>query len=130
MFIGGGVLQGQSWMFGKETLWPAKFNMFTIFTFMEKVCEPLHEIMIKWQWIILHITTGREHSPAHLHKIGLKFSWAWPHPSEYDPVFPTVSLSHQEASISLLSLFIRGQIEWKPQSQETNQTDYMDHSLV
>ena len=47
-----------------------------------------------------------------------------------DPVSPSVSLSDQEVSISLLSLFIRGQTEWKPQSQKTNQTDYMDHSLV
>ena len=34
--------------------------------------------------------------------------WAWPCPSEQDPVFPSVSLSHQEASISFLSLSIRG----------------------
>ena len=44
--------------------------------------------------------------------------------------FPTVSLSHQEASISLSSLFIRGWTKWKPQSQKTNQTYHMDHSLV
>ena len=37
------------------------------------------------------------------------------------PSFP-FSLSHQEASISLLSLSIRGQTEWKPQSQKTNLT--------
>ena len=36
----------------------------------------------------------------------------------------------QEASVSLLFLSIRGQLEWKPQSQKTNQTDHMDHSLV
>jgi len=42
------------------------------------------------------------------------------------PSFPTVSLSHQEASISLLSFSIRGQTDWKPQSQKTNQTDHMD----
>ena len=41
-----------------------------------------------------------------------------------------LSLSHQEASVSLLSLSIRGKTEWKPQSQTTNQTDHMDHSLV
>ena len=46
------------------------------------------------------------------------------------PSFLSVHLSHQEASISLLSLSIRGQIKWKPQSQKTNQTDHMDHSLV
>ena len=52
------------------------------------------------------------------------------HPSKQDPVSPTISLSHQEAYISLLSLFIRSQTEWKPQSQKNNQTDDMDHSLV
>ena len=44
--------------------------------------------------------------------------------------FPLVSLSPQEASISLLSLPIRQQTEWKPWSQKTNQTIHMDHSLV
>ena len=33
-------------------------------------------------------------------------------PSEQDPVSPTVSLSHQEASISLLSFSIREQTDW------------------
>ena len=51
-------------------------------------------------------------------------------PSEQDPVSLSVSLSHQEASISLLSFSIRGQIDWKPQSQKTNQSDHMNHSLV
>ena len=36
---------------------------------------------------------------------------SWPCPSEQDPVSPSVSLSHQEASISLLSLSIKGQTE-------------------
>ena len=35
---------------------------------------------------------------------------------------PQVSLSHQEASISLLSFSIRGQTDWKQQSQKTNQS--------
>ena len=35
-----------------------------------------------------------------------------------------------EASTSLLSSYIREQKKWKPQSQKTNQTDHMDHSLV
>ena len=52
-------------------------------------------------------TTGREHSPTHQQKIGLKIYWAWPCPSEQDPVSPSVSLSYQEVSISLLSLSIR-----------------------
>ena len=75
-------------------------------------------------------TAGREHSPAHQQKIRLKIYWAWPCPSEQDPVSPSISPSHQEASISLLSLSIRGQTDWKPQSQKTNQFDHKDHSLV
>ena len=55
--------------------------------------------------------TGREHSPTHQQEIGLKIYSAWPRPSEQDPVSPSVSLSHQEASISLLSLSFRGQTE-------------------
>ena len=63
-------------------------------------------------------------------EVGLKIYWAWPRPSEQGPVSPIVGLSHQEASISLLSLPVRGRKEWKPQSQKTNQTDHTDHSLV
>ena len=53
-----------------------------------------------------------------------------PPSSEQDPVDPSVSLSYEEASISLLSLSITGQTGWKPQSQKTNQSNHMDHSLV
>ena len=69
--------------------------------------------------------TGKEHGPAHQQKTGLKIYWTWPHPPKHHPVSPSVSHSHQEASKSLLSLSIRGQTEWKPQSQQTNQTDHM-----
>ena len=55
--------------------------------------------------------TGREHSPTHQQKIGLNIYWAQPCPLEQDPVSLSVSLSHQEASISLLSFSIRGQTE-------------------
>ena len=41
----------------------------------------------------------------------------------------SASLSHQEAPISLLSFSIRWQIDWKSQSQKTNQSNHMDHSL-
>ena len=44
---------------------------------------------------------GREHSPTHQQKIGLKIYWAWPCPSEQDPDSPKASPSHQEASTSL-----------------------------
>ena len=75
-------------------------------------------------------TPGKEHSTAHQQEIGLKIYWAWPHSSEQNPGFPTVGLSHQEVSLSLFTLFIRGQTDWKPQSQKNNQADHMDHSLV
>ena len=84
----------------------------------------LHHSLVSGQ------TRGREHSPAHQQKIGLKIYWAQPCPSEQDPVCPTVNVFYLEASISLLSLFSRGQTEWKPQSQKMNQTNHMDHSLV
>ena len=74
-------------------------------------------------------TTGREHSTTPEQKIRLKIYWAWLHSSEQDPNFPTASPSHQEASTILLSFSIRGQTEWKPQSQKINQTYHMDHSL-
>ena len=61
----------------------------------------LHHSLVSGQ------TTGREHSPTHQQKIGLKIYWACPCPSEQDPVSPSVSLSHQEA-ISLLSLSSEG----------------------
>ena len=54
----------------------------------------------------------------------------WCHPTISSSVVPTVSPSHQEAYTSLLSLPIRGQTKWKPQSQKTNQTDHLDHSLA
>ena len=59
--------------------------------------------------------TGREHSLAYQQKIGLKIYWPRPHPSEEDPVSPSISLSHQEASISFLSLSITGPTGWKPE---------------
>ena len=51
----------------------------------------------------------------------IKIYWAWPCPLEQDPDSPSVSLSHQEASISLLSFSIRGQTDWeKTQRKLTN----------
>ena len=47
-----------------------------------------------------------------------------------DPDSLTACPFHQEISKSFLSLSIRGQTEWKPQSQKTNQPDHMDYSLV
>ena len=65
--------------------------------------------------------TGREDSLPPLQQIiGLKIYWAWPRPSEQDPVSPSGSLSYQEASISLLSFSIRGQTENPSHKKLTN----------
>ena len=80
--------------------------------------------MTRPSWVALH---GMAHSFHWVRQgcglkifnlIGLKIYWAWPHPSEQDPVSPSVIFSHQEASISLLFFSIRGQTDWKPQSQK------------
>ena len=76
--------------------------------------------------------TGRKHSPTLQPNIGLKIYCGWP-PHQNKTQFrtrPSVSLFHQEASISLLSFSIKGQTDWIPQSQKTNQSDHVDHSLV
>ena len=46
-------------------------------------------------------------------KIGLKIYCTWPCHQNKNQFPPQVSLSHQEASISLLSFSIRGQTDWK-----------------
>ena len=74
--------------------------------------------------------TGREHSLTHPQETELQIYWAWLCPSEQHPVFPTTSPSHKEAWINPLSSSIRGQMEWKLQSQKANQNDHMDHSFV
>ena len=66
-----------------------------------------------WLSLVSGKTTGRGHSPSLQQKVGLKIYWAWPRPSEQDLIPPTVSLSHGEASINLLSSSITGQTEWK-----------------
>ena len=63
-------------------------------------------------------------------KLDLRFTEYGPAHQNKTQFPPTVSLSHQEASTSLLSLSIRAKTEGKPQSQKTNQSDHMDHSLV
>ena len=70
------------------------------------------------------------HSPALWQKIGLKIYWAWPHPSEQDPVSPSVSFSYQKVSISLLSS-IRGWSESESEVAQSCQTlcDPIDSSL-
>ena len=51
--------------------------------------------------------TGREHNPTNQQNIGLKIYWTWPRPSEQEPIFPSVGLSHQKASISLILIHQR-----------------------
>ena len=65
--------------------------------------------------------------PCHSTENWFKCLLARPAPPEQDR-FP--HLSHQEASISLLSFSIRGQTERKPQSQKTNRSDFMDNNFA
>ena len=65
-------------------------------------------------------TTGREHSPTHQQKVGLKIYCAWPHPWEQDSDSPTVSL-YKSRNFHKSFILIRGQTEWKPESQKDNQ---------
>ena len=50
--------------------------------------------------------------------------------AKWQPTKFIFAMIHQEASTSFLSSSIRGQTEWKSQSQKTNQTNHMGHSLV
>ena len=52
--------------------------------------------------------SGRECNPTHQQIIWLKLYWARSCPPEQDPVFPTISPSHQKAYISLLASSTRG----------------------
>ena len=115
-WVGGGLLQGRGhWVCQcvQGILWGGHHYL-----------HHLHHSLVSGQ------ATGREQGLTHHQKIELKIYWTWPCPSEQDPIFPTVSFSLQEASTGLLFLSIRGQTEWKPRSQKTNQTDHMDHSPV
>ena len=115
-WVGGGLLQGRDTECGSVRVGPLEGG--------HHYLHYLHHTLVSGQ------ATGREQGPIHQWKVGLKIYWVWPHPAEQDPVSPTVSLFHQEASISLLPFSIRVLTERKPQSQKTNQTDHMDHSLV
>ena len=118
--------------------WVALHSMAYSFTELDKAVVHVNSLIsFQWLWFgsrgpfeggghylhYLHHSlvssqiTGWEHSPTHQEKIRLKIYWGWPCPSEQDPVSPMVSLSHKEASISLLSLSFRGLTVWEPQSQ-------------
>ena len=67
----------------------------------------------------------------HQQKIGLKIYWTWPsHHTKTS--FPSVSLSHQETSISLLSLSIIRKTEWNHNHRKltnlTTWTKALSHS--
>ena len=88
----------------------------------QKANSPLLPFCWGFSFVLGHAVSPHSHSKClpsysdlapdlghtHQRKIGLKIYWAWPCPSEQDPISPSVSLSHQEASISFLSFSIRG----------------------
>ena len=49
---------------------------------------------------------------------------------QFKSINSSVSLSHQEASISLSSFSIRGQTDWKPQSQKTKSRATLDRWVM
>ena len=51
-------------------------------------------------------------------------------PIRVRPSFPLSQSLSARSFHKPLSFSIRGQTDWKPQSQKTNQSDHMDHSLV
>ena len=116
---------------GMDRQWPASgLGTLCSSAFMGPFEGGHHYLHYLHHHLVSSHTTGREHSPTQQQKIGLKIYRALPCPSEQHPVSPSISLYHQEVSMSLLSFSIRGQTEWKPQSQKTNQSDHMDHSLI
>ena len=101
---------------GKQTVRGHKQNLVGIRTQGKRSSDPTRD----WARLVCECSgisagsEGREHSPDLQQKIGLKIYWAPPCPSEQELVSPSVSLSHQEDSISLLFFSIRGQTDWKP----------------
>ena len=94
---GGGVdsrlLQGQGhWLQQSWELWNADISPFE---------GGHHSCHYPYHSLTSGQTTGREHSPIHQQKIGLKTYWAWHWPLGQDPVFPAASPSHQKVSTSL-----------------------------
>ena len=75
-------------------------------------CQPTAiTLTIVWPEVRLQ---GGNTAPTYQQNTGLKIYQAWPWPPEQDPLFPTASSSHEEASTSLVASSIREKTEWKP----------------
>ena len=102
----------------KWTFWSTKYLFCCLHSLiLNSLKSGLHWSLTRWSHFLMpkwpQVNTGRELSPNFQQKIGLKIYWAWPRPSEQDPVSPCQSFP--EASISLLSFSIRGQfssVQW------------------
>ena len=73
------------------------------------------------------VNQQRGTKPTHQQKIGLKIYWA--PPIRTRPSFPFSRSLPSGRFHKPLSFSIRGQAEWKPQSQKTNQTEHMEYNL-
>ena len=67
---------------------PAESGALSVAVHAQTFWESRHYLHYLHQCLPSGQTTGREHSPAHQQKIGLKIYWAWLCPSEKDPVSP------------------------------------------
>ena len=96
-WVGGGLLQGWGHLSVAVHAWDLLKDVTIIFITSTIVCPQVNN------------REGTQPHPST--KSWIKDLLSWPCPSEQDPVSPSVSLSHQEAYASLLSVSIRGQTD-------------------
>ena len=99
----------------------SSFSMCNSFRFIVNFSRKLKEFLYIYMYTYTYMCWHRSFWSRKL----IEDLLSMPCSIKQDPVSPTTIPSHHEASPSLLSFSIRGQTEWKPQSQETNQTDPM-----
>ena len=115
---------------GMGPWWPA--TGFGAWTVAEHVWDPLRGIIIIFIASTIVWPQVSSMEGIHLHpstENWIKHLLSMAPTNRTRPSIP-LSLSHQEAFISLLSFSIRGQTDWKWPSQKTNQSNHIDHSLV
>ena len=104
---------------------------------------PISDTSYKWNRACSHLwlTSFTQHDSFKVHptEVFVSTSWLLVADSYFTGISCSIrtrpSFPHSQALPSggfhkPLTLSLRGQTEWKSQSQKTNETDHMDHSLV